>query len=62
MRRAQEEVDAAVGRSRLPTLFDLNDLPYTYAVVYELLRWWPVAPLSKKLCQSNGDRMLTQTY
>lgn len=47
MRRVQTEVDTAIGRDRLPTLDDLDDLPYTNAVVHELLRWWPVTPLSK---------------
>ncbi|KAF7791631.1 hypothetical protein EIP86_002650 [Pleurotus ostreatoroseus] len=46
MRRAQAEIDAVVGRDRLPTLDDLDRLPYIYATIHELLRWWPVAPLS----------------
>ena len=49
MRRAQAEIDAVVGRDRLPTLDDLDRLPYIYATIHELLRWWPVAPLSKHL-------------
>ena len=47
MHRAQAEVDAVVGRDRLPTLDDLDTLPYTHALVHELLRLWPIAPLSK---------------
>ena len=42
---AQAELDAVVGRARLPTFADLPLLPYTYAMVKEALRWKPVTPL-----------------
>lgn len=63
MLRAQAEIDAVIGRDRLPTLDDLEDLPYTYAIVHELLRWWPVAPMSKfprwfKYERRNADKDL----
>lgn len=45
MRRAQTEVDRVVGRSRLPLLSDQVDLPYITAIVKEVLRWRPVAPI-----------------
>lgn len=45
MRRAQEELDQVVGRERLPTLGDQDKLIYIDAVIKEVLRWWPVAPL-----------------
>jgi cytochrome P450 len=43
--RAQAELDAVVGRSRLPTFADYSFLPYIRAMVQELLRWRPVGPL-----------------
>ncbi|KAJ3552235.1 hypothetical protein NM688_g4258 [Phlebia brevispora] len=45
MQRAQAELDTVVGRDRMPTLEDYDDLSYVRAIVREILRWWPVAPL-----------------
>lgn len=44
-RRAQEEIDEVVGRSRLPRHEDRANLPYVNAVVKESLRWLPSVPL-----------------
>jgi cytochrome P450 len=44
--RAHAELDAVVGRGRLPTFADYPDLRYIRAMVKELLRWRPVAPLA----------------
>ena len=44
--RAQAELDAVVGRTRLPTFADCPSLPYLRAMVKEVLRWRPIAPLS----------------
>jgi cytochrome P450 len=43
--RAQAELDAVVGRDRLPTFADYPHLPYVRAMVKEILRWKTVAPL-----------------
>jgi cytochrome P450 len=43
--RAQAELDAVVGRARLPTFADYPLLPYTRAMVKEALRWKPTTPL-----------------
>jgi cytochrome P450 len=43
--RAQAELDAVVGRSRLPTFADYTSLPYIRAMVKEVLRWRMAAPL-----------------
>ena len=43
--RAHAELDAIVGRARPPTFADRPHLPYICAMVKELLRWRPVAPL-----------------
>ena len=45
MRRAQQEIDSTVGRSRLPCFDDIENLPYIDAIIREVLRWRTVAPL-----------------
>ena len=42
LKRAQEEVDAVVGRDRLPTFDDFEELHYIRAMAKEVLRWRPV--------------------
>jgi cytochrome P450 len=44
-RKAQAEIDQVIGAGRLPGFQDRRNLPYTDAVVKELLRWHPVAPM-----------------
>ena len=44
-RKAQAELDAVVGRTRLPTFADAPNLPYVRAIVKEVLRWRPPVPL-----------------
>ena len=44
-RRAQDELDAVIGSSRLATLDDKPLLPYTTALLRECLRWRNVSPL-----------------
>ena len=43
---AHAELDAVVGRERLPTFSDYPNLPYVRAMVKEILRWRPAAPLA----------------
>jgi cytochrome P450 len=43
--RAQAELDAVVGRTRLPSFADYPHLPYIRATVKEALRWRPVDPV-----------------
>ncbi|KAJ6540375.1 cytochrome P450 [Mycena capillaripes] len=43
--KVQAELDAVVGRSRLPTFADRDHLPYLQATVREALRWHPVDPV-----------------
>lgn len=45
MRKAQAEIDALVGRERMPTFADRPQLPYVCALVKEVLRWRPVGPV-----------------
>lgn len=44
-RAAHAEIDAVLGASRLPDFSDEDKLPYVGAVLKEVLRWHPVAPL-----------------
>ena len=44
-RRAQAEIDAVVGRERLPVFADAPRLPYVRAIIKEVHRWRPSVPL-----------------
>lgn len=53
-KRAQAEIDSVVGPDRLPSFADRESLPYVEAVVKEVFRWNPVAPLGMflyRLCR-----------
>ncbi|KAG1749707.1 cytochrome P450 [Suillus paluster] len=43
-KKAQAEIDAVVGPDRLPSFADRESLPYTEALVKEVLRWNAVVP------------------
>ena len=43
--KAQEEIDRVVGRDRLPSFKDRDQLPYVNGLVKETMRWWPIAPM-----------------
>ncbi|KAF9043017.1 putative monooxygenase [Panaeolus papilionaceus] len=45
-KKAQAELDAVVGRDRLPSISDKANLPYIRAVMTEVYRWAPAGPLS----------------
>lgn len=45
IKAAHEELDRVIGRDRMPTFDDYDNLPYFRAMVKEILRWRPVAPL-----------------
>jgi cytochrome P450 len=46
-RRAQEEIDRVVGRDRVPTFKDQDNLPYITALVKETSRWRTVGPIGE---------------
>lgn len=46
-KRAQSEIDKVVGCDRLPNFDDLPALPYVGALVREIKRWHPAAPIGK---------------
>lgn len=44
-KKAQAQIDAAIGKGRLPCFQDRPSLPYIDAILRETLRYNPVAPL-----------------
>ncbi|KAI0935585.1 hypothetical protein AcV5_003970 [Taiwanofungus camphoratus] len=60
-KRAQDELDRVLGGSRLPVMADREALPYITALIREVYRWVPVAPLiARKVLQDdeyNGYRI-----
>jgi Cytochrome P450 len=44
---ARQELDAVIGRERLPTFEDRPRLPFVDAVCKEILRWRPVTPVGE---------------
>jgi cytochrome P450 len=47
-KRAQDEIDSVVGDGRLPSMEDQDKLVYTGALIKEVLRFAPVAPLGMR--------------
>ncbi|PFH51132.1 hypothetical protein AMATHDRAFT_80422 [Amanita thiersii Skay4041] len=45
LKKAQAELDSAIGHDRMPEFSDKDNLPYIQAVVKETLRWRPTAVL-----------------
>ncbi|KAK0446239.1 cytochrome P450, partial [Armillaria borealis] len=43
--KAQAELDAVVGHTRLPNFDDHLQLPYIDAILLEALRWNPIVPM-----------------
>ncbi|KAI0034565.1 cytochrome P450 [Vararia minispora EC-137] len=54
-RRAQAEIDAVVGRDRLPGHEDMPSLPYATAICREILRWHAVGPLGAPRAAIDDD-------
>jgi cytochrome P450 len=44
-KKAQDELDRVLGDNRLPSFADKSTLPYISCIVWECLRWNPVAPM-----------------
>ncbi|KAI0056031.1 cytochrome P450 [Artomyces pyxidatus] len=53
--RAHAELDAVIGRDRVPTFADLPHLPYVRATVKEALRWRPAFPLGLPHATTEDD-------
>ena len=54
-KRAQDELEAVVGRSRCPTFADAPNLPYIQAMVKEALRWRPPLPMGVPHAPTQDD-------
>ena len=55
-KKAQAELDAVIGTSRLPEFSDEDSLPYIRALIKELLRWRSVVPLAIPHCSVEEDQ------
>ncbi|KZT58478.1 cytochrome P450 [Calocera cornea HHB12733] len=53
--KAQAELDTIIGREHPPTLEDRERLPYCTALVSEVLRWQPVAPVALPHCMLKDE-------
>lgn len=56
-KKAQQEIDEVVGRSRLPGPEDRARLPYVNAIVKESLRWLPSVPLGMPHAAQADDEL-----
>ncbi|KAG2159163.1 cytochrome P450 [Suillus bovinus] len=54
-KKAQAEIDAVVGHDRLPSFADRDSLPYTNALVKEVLRWNAIFPTGFPHCVAEDD-------
>ena len=59
-RKAQEELDRVVGKDRLPDFQDQDSLPYINALIMELLRWHPIAPLGVPHRSTNSKMVVSE--
>ena len=57
--KAAEEIEHVIGHDRLPTLEDIDSLPYLEALWKETLRWSPPFPISEPLMYHFRDRVVT---
>jgi hypothetical protein len=60
--KAFEEIDRFIGQDRLPTLADLDNLPYIGALVKETFRWSPPVPISESSMHPLHARILIKIY
>ncbi|TBU59057.1 cytochrome P450 [Dichomitus squalens] len=61
-RHSQAELDAVVGSGRLPELTDRDALPYTNAIVQEILRWNTIGPLGIAHSSTSDDEYRGYLY
>ncbi|KAJ6477370.1 cytochrome P450, partial [Mycena vitilis] len=54
-KKAQREIDAAIGTHRLPEFADRPSLPFVEALYREVMRWRPVLPLGVAHATSEDD-------
>ena len=53
LQRLQQEVDAVLGLDRQPSIFDRDQMPYSVATIYELLRYASLVPTVTHVCLEN---------
>lgn len=53
--RVHAELDTVIGKGVLPTFEDRERLPYLQAVLLEIMRWHPVAPLGAPHATTTSD-------
>lgn len=53
--RVHTELETVVGKGVLPTFEDRERLPYLQAVLFEVMRWHPVAPLGAPHATTTSD-------
>ncbi|KAI6123318.1 cytochrome P450 [Pisolithus croceorrhizus] len=53
--KVHAELDTVVGKGVLPTFEDRKRLPYLQAVLFEVMRWHPVAPLGAPHATTTSD-------
>lgn len=56
-KKAQAEIDAVVGPTRLPDFEDADSLTYVYAIIKEALRWHVEAPLCIAHCTVEDETL-----
>ncbi|EXJ84725.1 hypothetical protein A1O3_05396 [Capronia epimyces CBS 606.96] len=54
-KKAQAELDAVVGRDRLPSFDDRDKLPYLEKIIQETTRWCPLSPVGVPHATLNHD-------
>ena len=57
-KKCQDELDEVVGRSRMPTFKDRENLPYLCATIREVLRWRTIAPVGELTRKTGSDNNL----
>ena len=55
LKKAHAELDATVGRDRMPDFGDRDNLPYVNAIVSESLRYHSILPLGLPYCTLEDD-------
>lgn len=58
VKKAQEELDVVVGTERLPSFDDVDHLPYTNALIVEVLRWKPISPIAVPHAVTQDDEYM----
>ena len=58
MKKAQEELDLTIGSHRLPSFEDMDGLPYTNALIVEVLRWKPISPIAVPHAVTQDDEYM----